>query len=484
MNLELTPGRGKMSKGLESQLKSIDWFRKFDGSTQHSAAGVLLKALAGIVIGLMFYLGGHITFAVIVWVIGGIITAVSLGSERGRAGLARFFAVFGHWVGRLTGYVLLAPTYIIGFTFVHMLNMVSGSDPLQIKKRDRRTLWLECDRDERKVRHIRSMFATEVIFGRRRTALVVLLGGVFLFIAAELLLRFMGFGNPILYMQDPDVGYFPAPNQYVVRYGGRIMTNSFGMRAPDFTREKPEDTFRILLLGDSTLWGGSYIDQDDLYARRLERHLNENNSGRKVEVLNMGVNGWGPFHKIGYVKKFGTFDADIAIIALPIDDIYREHYGLENFPYMSLNFPPRMAIEEVVMHLLWRYRIGRLAPTAEIKEEYAKRGIEAYRRLTSMLKEAGCEVFVEILPSQDAGTTGTVPQEQKEKVEIMRRFLEADGFTTHYPAGLFMGAGEPDELYHDVCHLDREGHRVYAGYLNDRIHESNRFSLWKGKGGK
>ena len=38
----------------------------------------------------------------------------------------------------------------------------------------------------------------------------------------------------------------------------------------------------------------------------------------------MAANGWGPFNELGYVEKFGTFDADVAVILLPIGDIYRD----------------------------------------------------------------------------------------------------------------------------------------------------------------
>ena len=132
----------------------------------------------------------------------------------------------------------------------------------------------------------------------------------------------MGFGNPIVYRVDPRVGYYPAPDQDVHRYGGEIHINAFGMRSRDVTAEKPADTFRILMLGDSTLYGGSYIDQSQTLCQPLGRLLNQKlsvlpNSPRQVEVLCMGVNGWGPQHELAYVKEFGLFQADLVMVMGP-----------------------------------------------------------------------------------------------------------------------------------------------------------------------
>ena len=118
-------------------------------------------------------------------------------------------------------------------------------------------------------------------------AFVLLLAG-----SSELILRAMGFGNPIVYRVDPRVGYYPAPNQDVHRYGGRIHINAFGMRSRDVTAAKPAGTFRILMLGDSTLYGGSYIDQSQMYATRLEALLNQ----KPQRVAIFAAAGGSPLH--------------------------------------------------------------------------------------------------------------------------------------------------------------------------------------------
>jgi len=316
---------------------------------------------------------------------------------------------------------------------------------------------------------------------------------------AEVILRAEGFGpGAVVYRADPLAGYYPAPNQKVDRYGGRVFVNNLGMRAPDFAAQKPEGTFRVLMLGDSTLWGGSYIDQDAMYARILEHKLGDAAAGGKVEVLNMGVNGWGPFHERGFVDAFGTFGADLVLVCMPYDDLDRDRYTLMSLPYFSEGRPPRLALEEVVMHTMWRYRRERVRVDRQWRLKQRELGLAAYESLGVLLKEggagdgadpnaaksAGAEVVFEILPSKAMGleVAAEDPDALRVEREVVPRLvqaLEKKGIAAHYPAGLFVGKGRPDELYHDEVHLHWKGHAVYADFLFDQITRTSvSFAKW------
>ena len=81
--------------------------------------------------------------------------------------------------------------------------------------------------------------------------------------------------------------------------------------------------------------------------------LLEKNAG-PVEILNVGVNGWGPFHEIAWVEKFGHCNADLAIITLPYADLFRPLTPLSSKPYLTSK--PTFALQEVAHHLMWRAR--------------------------------------------------------------------------------------------------------------------------------
>lgn len=477
-------GNGSSNGGAgraRAALHSADWFRRFDGRKESGLRPALIRIAIGTSVGALFFAGSHRWAAAIVWAITAALGALSLSPGRGRVVAARMVARFSEAVGRLAGWLLLTPIYLVLFTAARVVGRVSGSDCLHLRDRHLPSYWLACDQDIRKVRHIRAMFTTEPAGARPRSAAGTLVVLAVLAFLSEGLLRMLGFGHPILYRVDSRVGYYPAPGQQIRRYGGSISINSLGMRAPEYPARKPAGRFRILMLGDSTLYGGSYIDQGELYARRLEKLLNEQGGGRQVEVLNMSANGWGPFHELGYVGKFGTFESDLAIVCLPIGDIYRPMFGLEKMPMFSDQTPPKLGWEEMLNHLAWRYHSARAGWIAgEDNVLQGRRGIEAYRALAEMLKQTGCEVLVEVLPSRTAGTSAQVPAAEQADVSALREALDADGVPCGFPAGFFAGKGKLADLYHDDCHLHREGHKVYAQFLADIVrHRSSRYQAWE-----
>lgn len=470
-------------------LKSVDWFPKPVDAPGSGRVATVAKLVMGVAAGSAFLYLGWTVLGIVVISVAAVIGLVSIASARGKGAISKAFAALGTFLGRVITAVVVVPTYLVGFVAARAIARLSGNDPLRLRASERVSYWIECDRDERKVRWIRSMFTTEAPQGRRRLLLPAIATVIGFALAAEVLLRIMGFGDPIVYRIDAAAGYYPAPHQDVRRSGSRITTNAYGMRSPDVAEPKPRDSMRLLMIGDSTLYGGSYIDQSELYSTRLDELLsatpNGEPSGRGgiVDVLCAGVNGWGPFNKIGYVERFGTFGADVAVICLPYGDVYRPFRGIEGGPFLPEHAKPRLALEQVAHHLLWRIQASIIGPPSSEMQEYnAVRGIDAYRRLAGTLRDAGCEVLVEVLPSETAGVSGSVPEDEARRVSELRKALAEDGIEVGFPAGLFSGAQSQGPIYHDECHLHTDGHRLYAEYLESRVRgASRRFMEWSGE---
>ena len=70
--------------------------------------------------------------------------------------------------------------------------------------------------------------------------------------------------------------------------GINVQINSLGYRGPDFSVEKPPGVYRILNLGDSVAFGWE-VPEEETYGEKLERLLNEQSTGLKYEVINMGI---------------------------------------------------------------------------------------------------------------------------------------------------------------------------------------------------
>src|SRR5262249_6596744 len=122
-----------------------------------------------------------------------------------------------------------------------------------------------------------------------RSATAIALAGIALLVVGELGLRVLGFGEPVLYDNRVAWGYRPLPDQPRQRFGGaRVHVNALGVRGPDVAPTRPPGTTRLLFLGDSVTWGGTYVDDEALFAAVAARRLGAD--GRRVEWLDAGVN--------------------------------------------------------------------------------------------------------------------------------------------------------------------------------------------------
>jgi len=116
-----------------------------------------------------------------------------------------------------------------------------------------------------------------------KIVLVIVVVVVGLLVILELLLRsLVGFGNPLIYIKDPDIGYLLAPSQRTRRFGNLIAINEYSMRSPSITVTRPESTLRILILGDSVANGAWWTDQQQTISALLETQLVQ--EGRRQEA--------------------------------------------------------------------------------------------------------------------------------------------------------------------------------------------------------
>ena len=439
-----------------------------------SVRNVFIFWLLALILGGLFWLRGHRAFGVSIWSVSSALTLTAAASPAAHRAISRFFAILGSWLGKLASIVFLAPVFFVVLPLVRLFGRLSGSDPLY-RRSGYATLWQVSASDERKRHVIGDAFAAEP-FPSGSSVSALAMGFVLLLFVAELLARVLGLGNPVLYVSDPVVGYYPAPNQHLTRMrGARVETNRFGMRAPDYGPDKPANAFRILALGDSTLWGTTAVDQDEIYARRLEILLRARFPGREVQILNMGANAWGPFHELGYVEKFGTFEADLAMICLPAGDLWRPKYGLASLPYFSTWAKPHLALEEEFRSLAWRYIGSTVGPYSGDGLKYqSAQGVQAYAELAGRLQKQGIEVLVEVLPTVEVGYRNKDDAVETALVEELRAGLTTLEVTVDYPRGLFQGKGPQAGIYQDGIHLNPKGNAIYAEYLERQVESRSR----------
>ena len=431
---------------------------------------ILIPAVAA---GILFALGAEI----MAWVVLGITTTFFgirlIRPDWGRK-MEHGIGIFAEKVAALISWILLAPFFFVGLTLAKIGQRLSHRDPLLLRQTDLPSFWLPCDSEDRRRSFVRAMFCTERNRGGGLSLASLAFFLLILLATAEVGLRIYGFGDPLLYQQDPDIGFYFRPNQDV-RYPGRtIQINRYGMRSPDFPEPKPADEYRILMLGDSTL-AGTRVGNHEIYSSLFEAQLNRNSTGKKFRVLNAGVNAWGPLHMLAYVQKFGSFDSDLAMILGPVQDVFRPKYGLGRLSFSPSSGPPRLALEQLLFELVWRYREATLGRPdwnyGPNTDKQTLEGTEGYVQMGKVLQQAGAEVYYEFLP----GSSATLGREQdpgsQELFGRMAARLRQDGFSAYLTGPIFAQEKHKNQIYYDGSHFGRLGHRLYAEHLYRQLRE-------------
>jgi lysophospholipase L1-like esterase len=106
-----------------------------------------------------------------------------------------------------------------------------------------------------------------------------------------------------------------------------VNTNSEGTRGDNFSSEKPNNTYRILFLGDSMTFGWG-VDDDKTYPFLVEKYLNSigklNGNYTKIETINAGfADGLTLDSYYLYLKEIGRkYKPDLVVLDLfPYNDI-------------------------------------------------------------------------------------------------------------------------------------------------------------------
>jgi hypothetical protein len=176
--------------------------------------------------------------------------------------------------------------------------------------------------------------------------LIVLLAGT------ELSLRIF-MGQPALYVADAEIEYMFQPDQRVHRFGREVKINAYGMRSEDLVSADAAGRFRVLVLGDSVVNGGNLTDQSALATDMLSRQ--QTSAGEPIDALNVSAGSWGPGNLLAYINRFGTFDADMAILVLSRHDLDddRTFAPLDKNTYPTA--APMFATQEFLDRYVQRY---------------------------------------------------------------------------------------------------------------------------------
>ena len=100
------------------------------------------------------------------------------------------------------------------------------------------------------------------------------------------------------------------PNQHF----DTININSEGFRGPEFNLEKPNNTYRIVAVGGSTMFGAGSTSDETTIPAYLERMLKKQNFDFEIEVINAGIAGhYSTFELLMIKEKIVNYKLDLLI---------------------------------------------------------------------------------------------------------------------------------------------------------------------------
>jgi len=277
----------------------------------------------------------------------------------------------------------------------------------------------------------------------------------------------------------------------------RVRINSDGYRGPEI--DKRHARVRILTIGDSTTFGTL---ERSTYPRSLQRELQAR--GRDVEVVNGGVEGYGPRQAVLRLDEFKSLDPEVATIFLGWNALFSEGEALG--PGVPLGEPlylfrvARLAFEKAEIAVRGHQRAAMrqyerakypdpAAPEIARLAGYRPPFLADVERLTREMKGAGARVVLLTLPglyrsdqapSAKALQIGHLPpytsnpyvlaRMSEEYNAWLRRLAVQEGVSLVDLEAWSRNALEPrDRFFFDSVHVYEEGQESIGRYLATEI---------------
>ena len=335
---------------------------------------------------------------------------------------------------------------------------------------------------------------------------------VFLFFILEVVLRVIKIQSDNFIMQDPVLGWTHIPNKegYSVGKGFsvKVRLNKDGFIGRDYGYAKPDNTIRVLVVGDS-LTEAFQVEENDSYSRLLENNLKSSFNDTNFEVLNMGIAGYGTEREYYVFRDKGLkFNPDVVLLGFfsgnDFSDNMRENINPEASFSKSREIKNKIKLFFRNHFTAWRFilrqksRNSILAYFKNINKKELSQGLGQRddqteieiqtNRSASLIKnfqkladEKGVDLIVAILPP-----SGQVFGKDESSDELHRRlisFLKKERINhvdllPYFKEWATLDSSRPPYLIPDG-HPSKYGHRIMAdgisGYLINFLKKHGNF---------
>lgn len=258
---------------------------------------------------------------------------------------------------------------------------------------------------------------------------------------------------------------------------GGTTVNSRGLRGPEIPLEKPAGTRRVLLLGDSTVFG-VLVRDEETFARVAETRLREVDP--HIEVLNGGTPGYSSLQaRRALEARLAAYAPDVLVVAT----LWSDAQGAEKTDAVRFGRPTVRALEASFAYLILRewvreIRWGSAPEEVRVDLSQPPRGrpgpatervpLPEYREnlaaLAGRAEALGADVAWLVLPSVRDPSGGRVGDFRDGYRDAMREAARQHGGTLVDTPARFAG-GNPQALFHDDVHPTAQGHTIVGEAL-------------------
>jgi glycosidase len=270
----------------------------------------------------------------------------------------------------------------------------------------------------------------------------------------EIYLRYLGLGDPVRYDSNYIYGYAPKENQKKERLRESIVTiNELGLRTP-FSWNNSEKK-KIIFIGDSITYGGSYIDDEEIFSFLVCSKMNNYLCG------NAGVNAYSVINMVmrsRYDRRINN--AEVYIFTVAPGDFYREYAG-SNTAHFYLNkkefFLP--AITEAISFVTTKYDINNYISKKNDTNTYNNK-IDLIDYSFELLKS---EIYRLYSDNKKVRLFYTVEKEDKNSEKEINKYilnkLSKSNIPNFYTLEKVLSK---DEYFYDSVHYNKKGHLIVA----------------------
>ena len=170
----------------------------------------------------------------------------------------------------------------------------------------------------------------------------------------ELVLRAVGFSAPLWYRPDPVLGWTLRPGVagwFETEGHAYVRINSQGLRDREHSIAKPNDVYRIAVLGDSVS-EAMQVDVKDTYWSLLPDRLSQCGyaPGKRIEVINFGVSGYGTAQEYLMLSAAMPYRPDLVLLQFmdgnDLTDNSRALNSEKARPYFTLDDQSHLVLDD------------------------------------------------------------------------------------------------------------------------------------------